>query len=198
MTDVRKVQSELDRLNRHLPKDIFSLICTYLPMPYPEGDNYEGEYYKGKFHGKGKYVWKDKYFYSMYRGEWKNGKKVLVTDAVKNITESSKQKDIKDTYICEYEFNNEIFRFVLQRDENSFLNVQGYESKESILWEEEDILILGGPIQDMLEKNQLIYRTITLDKESGKFNTVATAEPGMEEYEDGIWALVNGSCEKLN
>ncbi len=29
-------ESELDRLNRHLPKDILSLICTFLPKPYPE------------------------------------------------------------------------------------------------------------------------------------------------------------------
>ena len=64
-------QSELDRLNRHLPKDIFSLICTYLPMPYPEGAHYDGEYYKGKFHGKGKYVRKDGL---TYEGEWEDGK----------------------------------------------------------------------------------------------------------------------------
>lgn len=64
-------QSELDRLNRHFPKDILSLICTFLPMPYPEGDYYDGEYFEGKFHGKGKYVRKDGL---TYEGEWKDGK----------------------------------------------------------------------------------------------------------------------------
>lgn len=180
---------------------------------------YNGEWKDNKMSGRGTYIWSNDDLYmgqwldgkrhgygtitymisgNSWNGEWKNGKKVQVTDAVKNIIESSKKKDMKDTYSCEYEFNNEIFRFVLKRVENSFLNVQGYESEESILWEEEDILILGSPIQDKLENNQLIYRTITLDKESGKFNTVAVAEPNMKEYEDGIWSLVNGQCEKLN
>ena len=64
--------SELDRLNRFLPQTLMSLICTYLPMPYPEGDFYDGEYCKGKFHGKGIYMWKDG---RMYEGEWKDGKR---------------------------------------------------------------------------------------------------------------------------
>ena len=71
MTDVRKVQSEMERLDRCLPQVLMSLICTYLPMPYPEGDHYEGEYFEGKFHGKGKYVRKDGL---IYEGEWKSGR----------------------------------------------------------------------------------------------------------------------------
>ena len=35
-----------------------------------------------------------------------------------------------------------------------------------------------------------------VDKETGKFNLVATAEPRMEE-KNGIWALGDGQCEKL-
>ena len=59
-------------MGREIPQGIFSHICSFLPMPYPEGDHYEGEYFEGQFHGKGKYVRKDGL---TYEGEWKDGKK---------------------------------------------------------------------------------------------------------------------------
>jgi len=112
------------------------------------------------------------------------------------------EADEKEKYGCEYDFNGEIFKFVLQREKDEggdyFLYIQEYNSIESILWEEEDILILGSPIQGLLKRNQVVYRTIILDKESGKYNLVATAEPSMEEFEDGIWASGDGQCKKLD
>jgi hypothetical protein len=160
------------------------------------GDTYKGQWLNGRQHGYGTFFKMETGI--IWSGEWKNGMKVIVTEAVKKMLESSKKEKVKDTYICDYEFNSEIFRFILQRDDKFFLNVQQYQSKDNILWEDGNVLIIGNPIQDMLKKNQLIYRTITLDKESGKFNVVATAEPEMDEYDDSIWALVNGQCEKLN
>ena len=110
------------------------------------------------------------------------------------------EEDGKELYGCEYDFNGEIFKFALQREKDEggdyFIFIQEYTSVEFILWEEEDILILGSPILNMLKRKQVVYRTIILDKETGKFNLVATAEPRMEE-KNGIWALGDGQCEKL-
>ena len=160
------------------------------------GDTYKGKWLNGKQNGYGTFFKMETGI--IWSGEWKNGMKVIETEAVKKMLESNKIEKVKDTFICDYEFNNEIFRFILQREGKSFLNIQQYLSRETILWEEGNVLIIGNPIQDMLKKNQLIYRTITLDKESGNFNVVATAEPEMDEYEDSIWALVKGQCDRLN
>ena len=83
------------------------------------------------------------------------------------------EEDGKEMYGCEYDFNGEIFKFALQREKDEggyyFIYIQEYKSVEFILWEEEDILILGSPILNMLKRKQVVYRTIILDKETGKF-----------------------------
>ena len=129
-------------------------------------------------------------------------KKLIILTSLIISTSLWAEADKKEKYGCEYDFNGEIFKFVLQREKDEsgdyFLYIQEYNSIEFILWEDEDILILGSPIQGLLKRNQVVYRTIILDKESGKYNLVATAEPSMEEFEDGIWASGDGQCKKLD
>ena len=37
---------------------------------HPDGSNYHGQWSKGKFHGKGIFIWSDQ---KIYGGDWKNG-----------------------------------------------------------------------------------------------------------------------------
>ena len=107
----------------------------------------------------------------------------------------------KESYGCEYEFNGEMFRFVLQRiddpeDGEFFFYIQEFKSVEFILLEDESRLVLGNPIMDLYDRGELVYRTLILDKENLEFNVLVAAEPKVEA-DFGIWSASEGQCEIL-
>ena len=99
------------------------------------------------------------------------------------------------TYKCEYEFDEDIFELTLNKvTEYSYEVVMNFTSKEYILFENEDYLILGNPMA--VNDKEIVYRNIFLDKKNKLISLTSVIEPKFyESYTRGVWGGAIGRCD---